>query len=42
MALKMLFAAVAAASIAVGFILPAARSHTEPRSQIQQLEVGRR
>ncbi len=42
MTLKMMLAAVAAASVAVGFWLPATHSHTEPRSQIQQLEVGRR
>ncbi|HLZ76614.1 hypothetical protein [Phenylobacterium sp.] len=42
MALKMFLAAAAAASVAVGFCLPATHSHTEPRSQIQQLEVGRR
>ena len=41
MALKMLLAAVAAASVAVGFCLPAAHSHTDPKSQIQQLEIGR-
>jgi hypothetical protein len=41
MALKMLLAAVAAASVAVGFCLPATRSHIEPKSQIQQIELGR-
>ena len=42
MALRVLLAAAAAASIAVGFCLPAARHHgPEPKSQIQQLEVGR-
>ena len=42
MTLKLVLAAVAAASIAVGFWLPAARHHdAEPKSQIQQLELGR-
>ena len=42
MALRALLAAAAAGAIAVGFALPAARSHPEPRSQIQQLDVARR
>jgi hypothetical protein len=42
MTLKVVLAAVAAAAIAVGFCLPATlHREAEPKSQIQQLEVGR-
>lgn len=41
MALKAILAAVAAASVAVGFCLPATHRHEEPKSQIEQIEVGR-
>ncbi len=42
MALKAILAALAVASIAVGFCLPATRHHeAEPKSQIQQIELGR-
>jgi len=41
MALKILFLAAAAAAIAVGLALPALHQRSEPRSQIEQLEVGR-
>ena len=42
MALKLFLAVSAAAAIAVGFCLPASHSRPEARSQIQQLEIGRR
>jgi hypothetical protein len=42
MAVKALLAALLAAAIGVGFLLPAPRrSETDPRSQIAQIEVGR-
>jgi hypothetical protein len=41
MALRALLAAVAAAAIAVGLALPAVRTQAEPKSQIEQIEVGR-
>jgi len=40
-ALKVLFVAAAAAAIAVGLVLPAVHGRAEPKSQIEQLEVGR-
>ncbi|WP_309604313.1 hypothetical protein [Phenylobacterium sp.] len=43
MALKTLIAAVLAAAIAVGFVLPGPHGAlTSPRSQIPQIDVGRR
>lgn len=41
MTLKAIWAAVAAAAIAVGFALPAVSPHVEPKSQIEQLEIQR-
>jgi hypothetical protein len=41
MALKVLFVAAAAVAIAVGLALPAVHQRSEPKSQIEQLEVGR-
>jgi hypothetical protein len=41
MALRALFAVAAAAAIAVGLMLPALHSQSEPKSQIEQIEVGR-
>jgi hypothetical protein len=38
--LKAVLAAVAAAAIVVGFCLPATHRHAEPKSQIEQLEIG--
>ncbi|HZZ69906.1 MAG TPA: hypothetical protein VFE18_17170 [Phenylobacterium sp.] len=38
--LKAILAAVAAAAIVVGFCLPATPRHAEPKSQIQQLDIG--
>ena len=43
MALKTLIAAVLAAAVAVGFALPGPHgSPISPKSQIQQIDVGRR
>lgn len=42
MTLKAVLAAVFAVAIVIGFCLPATRQAPEPRSQIDQLEVGRR
>lgn len=46
MTLKAILAVIAAAAIIVGFCLPAlhgrTRAQAEPRSQIDQIEVGRR
>jgi hypothetical protein len=41
MALRALLAAAAATAIAVGLILPALHGRAEPKSQIEQIEVGR-
>lgn len=41
MTLKVLLAAVAVVSIAVGFALPTRHGRAEPKSQIQQIELGR-
>jgi len=42
MALKALLAAVAAAAVAVGFLLPGPHgSLASPKSQIDQIELGR-
>jgi hypothetical protein len=39
--LKAILAAVAAVAIIVGFVLPALHSHADPKSQIDQIELGR-
>jgi hypothetical protein len=39
--LKAIWAAAAAAAIAIGFALPGLSPHGEPKSQIDQLEVRR-
>jgi hypothetical protein len=39
--LKTIWAAAAAAAIAIGLALPAVAPHGEPKSQIEQLEVQR-
>jgi hypothetical protein len=41
MALRALWVAAAAAAIAVGLILPALHGRAEPKSQIDQIQVGR-
>jgi len=41
MTLKAIWIAAAAAAICVGLALPVMRRESEPKSQIQQLEVGR-
>ena len=40
MALRTLLAAAAVAAIALGLGLPAAHGRAEPKSQIEQIEVG--
>ncbi len=42
MTLKAVLAAAIAVAVVVGFCLPAAHQTAEPRSQIDQLDVGRR
>jgi len=41
MTLKAIFVAAAAAAICVGLALPLSRRQAEPKSQIEQIEVGR-
>jgi hypothetical protein len=41
MTLRVVLAAAAAGAIIVGFCLPAGRGHAIPKSQIEQIEVGR-
>ncbi len=41
MALRALFAVAAVAALAVGLALPAFQQRAEPKSQIEQIEVGR-
>jgi hypothetical protein len=41
MTLKAIWVAAAAAAICAGLALPVLRRQAEPKSQIQQIEVGR-
>jgi hypothetical protein len=41
MTLRTIWAAAAAAAICVGLALPALRHQPEPKSQIDQIDVGR-
>ena len=42
MALRAVFAAAAAMAIAVGLALPALHTQSEPKSQIEQIDVARK
>ena len=40
MTLKAILVAIAAAAIAIAFGLPILHSHADPKSQIEQIELG--